>query len=291
MKFRISICIIIFIIGLGFFYYGRSYWYPCYLKIKGKQSVADVINKYGDDAEKRFLSSFKEADIQFPPGQLILLAIKDRKKIEVWARDKEKYRFIKEYKVKALSGGPGPKLFEGDRQVPEGIYKIISLNPNSSYHLSMKLNYPNSFDLKYAKKEGRNKPGSNIFIHGKALSIGCLAMGDTAIEELFTMVYKVGKSNVEVIISPTDARMNKLIPQSDSPEWVSELYSLIEKRVVLLRRGSVSIEIGRDKIKYSTADFEKLKKELLRRKALTHWENAAQPVSITVTVINQMNEL
>ena len=55
-------------------------------------------------------------------------------------------------------------------------------------------------------------------------------MGDTAIEELFTMVYKVGKSNVEVIISPSDTRTNKLVPPAGSPEWVSELYLLILER-------------------------------------------------------------
>jgi murein L,D-transpeptidase YafK len=98
----------------------------------------------------------------------------------------------------------------------------------------MKLDYPNGFDLKYAQKKGRMNPGSNIFIHGKAVSIGCPAMGDISIEELFTMVYKVGKSNVEVIISPTDARTKKLVPPSNSPEWISELYLLIEERVILL---------------------------------------------------------
>ena len=135
---------------------------------------------------------------------------------------------MKDYNIQAASGRLGPKLREGDRQVPEGIYKVIGLNPNSSYHLSMKLNYPNKFDLSWAQKENRTQPGSNIFIHGKALSIGCLAMGDEAIEELFVLGNDVGISNIKVIITPTDPRAGNLIPPTESKPWVKELYQDIE---------------------------------------------------------------
>jgi murein L,D-transpeptidase YafK len=236
MKYRIAAYITVFIFTFGFYYYGRSYWYPYYLKFKGKRTVSDVIEKYGSTAEKRFLPNFEKANIPYPPKKLILFALKEQNIMELWASNQNKYKLIKEYKIKAASGKLGPKLREGDRQVPEGIYKIVGLNPNSSYHLSMKLNYPNRFDLRYAKKEGRNNPGSNIFIHGNAVSIGCLAMGDAAIEELFTMVYKVGKSNVEVIISPSDTRTKKLVPPARSPEWVSELYLLIQERTSVLSK-------------------------------------------------------
>ena len=91
----------------------------------------------------------------------------------------------------------------------------------------MKLNYPNEFDLKHAETEGRANPGSNIFIHGKAVSIGCLAMGDEAIEELFVLVHDVGKSNVKVVIAPSDPRESTLDP-SAQPEWVKDLYKIIE---------------------------------------------------------------
>jgi murein L,D-transpeptidase YafK len=79
----------------------------------------------------------------------------------------------------------------------------------------MKLNYPNSFDLQHAGREDRTKPGSNIFIHGRTASIGCLAMGDPAIEELFVLVQKVGHEHVLVLISPHDARKRSLFPVSD----------------------------------------------------------------------------
>ena len=117
----------------------------------------------------------------------------------------------------------GPKLQEGDRQVPEGIYQLEYLNPNSSYHLSLKINYPNAFDLKHAMLEGRDEPGSNIFIHGKAVSIGCLAMGDRAIEEIFVLVAKTGRNNVTVAIAPSDPRKNSL-ENTTNQAWISQLY-------------------------------------------------------------------
>jgi hypothetical protein len=63
--------------------------------------------------------------------------------------------------------------------------------------------------------------------HGKAASIGFLAMGDTAIEELFVMVEKVGRSNVSVIIAPHDPRQMPLHADSTHPAWTSELYKKI----------------------------------------------------------------
>jgi murein L,D-transpeptidase YafK len=135
----------------------------------------------------------------------------------VWVETSGQVVFIHSYSVLAASGHNGPKLREGDRQVPEGFYRITSLNPNSSYHLSIKLNYPNAFDQQHADEEGRDHLGGDIFIHGKAASIGCLAMGDPAIEELFVMVEKVGRSNVQVIIAPHDPRQIPLKSNSTHP--------------------------------------------------------------------------
>jgi len=193
---------------------------------------------YGVDARKKLLPYFKKADTSYPPGKLTFLGIKGEKILELWASDdSEKYSFIRSYEIKKLSGIHGPKLSEGDKQVPEGIYKIIGLNPNSSYHLSMKINYPNEFDLIYAKKENRIKPGTNIFIHGKSVSIGCLAMGDRAIEELFVLAKDVGINNISVIISPADPRKDKLVyDENTHPQWVNDLYKNIKKEFSKYRR-------------------------------------------------------
>lgn len=214
---------------LGLFViYGRAYWHPLYVKAVGKRTVSDVVNIYGEQARSRIKPYFEKANISYPPKDVTFLAMKDTDLLEVWASNGDSWVQVKDYNIQAASGRLGPKLREGDRQVPEGIYKVIGLNPNSSYHLSMKLNYPNKFDLSWAQKENRTQPGSNIFIHGKALSIGCLAMGDEAIEELFVLGNDVGISNIKVIITPTDPRAGKLIPPTESKPWVKELYQDIE---------------------------------------------------------------
>jgi len=235
-QIRIAAVIFALLLLIPFYYYGRGIWVPIYQKVAGKETVISVIEKYGKEADKRLIKHFEKANIEYPPKSIKLLALKEEKLIELWALDKDEYKWVTDFRIKAASGVYGPKLRQGDEQVPEGFYKVVGLNPNSSYHLSMKLNYPNGFDLKHAKNEGRDKPGNNIFIHGKAVSIGCLAMGDRAIEELFTLVYRVGKENTEVLIAPTDPRRFKLAAEVTDPKWVAELYENISKEFTKYKR-------------------------------------------------------
>jgi len=213
------------IVGIYLFYiHGRNYWVPLYQKVAGVRTISEVVDTYGAKARERLIPYFEEAQIQYPPKAVTLLAIKNSAKLELWVSNNNKNTFIREYPIQALSGVPGPKLKEGDYQVPEGVYDIEYLNPNSSYHLSMKLNYPNAFDLKHAKAEGRNEPGTNIFIHGKAVSIGCLAMGDEVVEELFILATDIGYTNIQIAIAPTDPRTEALKP-IDGLTWTEDLYN------------------------------------------------------------------
>lgn len=198
-------------------------------KMKNQRTVADVIKLYGSQVDQTFQILFENIGLSYPPDELAMLAIKDKKVLELWVRNKARWVHVKSYDIQAASGSRGPKLREGDQQVPEGIYQIIGFNPNSSYHLSMKLNYPNKFDLKWAELEGRENPGSDIFIHGKAVSIGCLAMGDPAIEELFVISERVGRSNIQVIIAPTDPRKQSLVALDSDPAWAKQLYEDITR--------------------------------------------------------------
>lgn len=229
---RITIYLVTFFIIITTYYFGRSVWEPIYLRLKGKETVASVIEKYGPGAEDRLHTYFKKANVSYPPAEIKLLALKEEKLVELWVKEDQQYRWVKDFDILAASGRSGPKLKEGDGQVPEGFYRIIGLNPNSGYHLSLKLNYPNQFDLRHAKTEGRDRPGTNIFIHGEAISIGCLAMGNPVIEELFTLVHKTGRSNVEVLIAPRDPRKTELLPKSADPAWVSELYKQLTDEFV-----------------------------------------------------------
>jgi len=220
-----------------FSFYGRGLWFPVYLKMAGNRTIKEVINQYGPIVEPKVIARFKKAGIIYPPQKIGFYAIKQDKKLELWAMSGTNWGKVTTYPILKASGHLGPKLTEGDKQVPEGIYHISGLNPNSAYHLSMKLNYPNPFDLKQAQKEGRNNPGSNIFIHGKAVSVGCLAMGDEAIEELFILVQKMGLQEVEVIISPTDTRLAKLKAPPGAPVWTADLYQQITQASLKYSKG------------------------------------------------------
>ena len=139
-------------------------------------------------------------------GKLRILVFKNERSVEVHAPGWKAPRI---YPMTAFSGTLGPKLREGDGQIPEGIYGIGYLNPNSSYYLSLKVPYPSAADKARAKKDGRTKLGGDIMIHGKAVTIGCVPVGDDAIEDIFYLASAVGIKNVSVIIAPYDMRKGR----------------------------------------------------------------------------------
>ena len=97
---------------------------------------------------------------------------KSERELEVWVKDDDNYELFHTYAVAAMSGQLGPKLREGDRQAPEGFYFVppSRMNPNSRFHLSMNLGYPNRYDRVH------KRTGSALMIHGGNASIGCFAM-------------------------------------------------------------------------------------------------------------------
>ena len=94
------------------------------------------------------------------------------------------------------SGSMGPKRMEGDYQVPEGFYHINEFNPNSNYHLSLGINYPNTSDRILSDSL---RPGSAIYIHGNCVSTGCIAISDEPIEELYVIASAAKISGQEFI--------------------------------------------------------------------------------------------
>jgi len=200
-------------------------------------TIGQRVQQYGPTVHKRIAPYFQQAKVAYPPGKLVLVGLKKEQLLQVYATNANSTMLlIRSYPIIAASGGPGPKLQEGDAQVPEGIYRIESLNPNSSYHLALRVNYPNAFDKEMAVADGRTKLGGDIMIHGSNASVGCLAMGDEASEELFIMVSDTGLDNIEVILAPWDFRttgMPELIIPG-MPVWTKSLYDQVQKRLVLL---------------------------------------------------------
>lgn len=121
--------------------------------------------------------------------------------LEVWMKKDERYVHLKDYAICAYSGHLGPKLREGDRQAPEGFYRVYKkqLNPHSKFHLAFNLGYPNTYD------RAHHRSGSFLMVHGNCVSIGCYAMTDTKIEEIYSLVsaaLRNGQKYVPVHIFP-----------------------------------------------------------------------------------------
>jgi murein L,D-transpeptidase YafK len=103
--------------------------------------------------------------------------------LELWIQKDTTFKLFRVYDICKFSGDLGPKLKEGDRQAPEGTYTVApsQMNPNSSYHLSFNLGYPNAYDRHH------RRTGSALMVHGACASIGCYAMGNDGIEEIWTL--------------------------------------------------------------------------------------------------------
>ncbi len=201
---------------------------------KRRYSIEDRLAQFGEAANERLRPFFQKAGVAFPPADVTFVAYKREKRLDLYARDlMGSWKFIRAYRIQAASGGLGPKLREGDKQVPEGVYDIGYLNPNSSYHVSMRVAYPNDFDRLMALHEGRDRLGGDIMIHGKALSAGCLAMGDKPAEELFSLAAQVGVEKVRVIVSPLDfyRSPNGKLPEG-LPVWTDALYTWIKAELL-----------------------------------------------------------
>jgi hypothetical protein len=192
-------------------------------------SISERVAQYGPAARARLMPYFATAGLLYPPARFLLLGLKRERVLQLYAAAgaDDDFIFIRSFPVLGASGHLGPKRREGDRQVPEGVYRIEYLNPNSISHLSLALTYPNSFDRAYADEDGRDSAtlGGEIMIHGGDRSIGCLAVGDQAVEDLFVLAADSDWQHALVVVSPVDFRRAALAAE-DPPEddWVRRLY-------------------------------------------------------------------
>lgn len=138
------------------------------------------------DKEAILKELFIEKKQDYSNFSMILIGIKQTKELKVYIKSKseKKYSLLKKYDFCTLSGELGPKRIEGDGQIPEGLYEINNFNPQSNYHLSLKVSYPNASDKILSNKK---KPGGDIYIHGNCVSIGCIPITDDLIKELYVL--------------------------------------------------------------------------------------------------------
>lgn len=160
-----------------------------------------------------------DAGLAYPPKRLFIRAFKAEKVMEIWGASAANapFKHIQTYPIAAMSGTLGPKRREGDLQVPEGFYYIDRFNPKSRFWLSLGLNYPNTSDRILSDK---SRPGGDIFIHGNAVSIGCMAMTDKKIDEIYLLALGArngGQTRINVHVFPFRMTESNLERHAGSP--------------------------------------------------------------------------
>ena len=216
-----------------------------------KSPMPSAINPRAAAAEARVRPALerdlKSAGLEFG-SPVFIRAFKEERLLELFVQNRAsgKCELFRSYPIAAASGTLGPKLAEGDLQVPEGFYFVppSAMKPDSSFHLAFNIGYPNAYD----RSLGRT--GSAIMIHGNRVSIGCLAMTDGKIEEIFTLcaaAHASGQKYFGVHIFPfrmTEERMAKVSGSEWFEFWknLKEGHDLFEKTRI---PPSISVRGGR----------------------------------------------
>ena len=115
---------------------------------------------------------------------ILIRIFKEESELELWKADKSgRFALLRTYPICRWSGSLGPKFQEGDGQAPEGFYMITPnlMNPNSAYYLAINTGFPNAYD------RANRRTGSALMIHGDCASVGCYAMTDEQISEIYSL--------------------------------------------------------------------------------------------------------
>jgi murein L,D-transpeptidase YafK len=148
---------------------------------------------------------------------ILIRIYKEESTLEVWKQDRSgKFALLNSYPICKFSGTLGPKLMHGDHQAPEGFYDITpgQMNPNSSEYLAFNTGFPNTFD----RSLGRT--GSFLMVHGGCRSVGCYAMTDYAMEEIYGLVgeaFKGGQDKVQLQAFPFRMTAQNLARHAGDP--------------------------------------------------------------------------
>jgi murein L,D-transpeptidase YafK len=148
---------------------------------------------------------------------ILMRIYKEENTFEVWKQDRTgKFALLKSYPICKFSGKLGPKIMQGDHQAPEGFYDITpeQMNPHSSQYLAFNVGFPNAFD----RSLGRT--GSFLMVHGGCSSVGCYAMTDYQMEEIYGLVdeaFKGGRDKIQLAAFPFRMTTQNLARYADNP--------------------------------------------------------------------------
>jgi len=158
------------------------------------------------------------ASLNMDRGAPILIRVfKQDNILEVWKQDHSgRYALLKSYAICRYSGALGPKKSEGDHQAPEGFYEITpeQLNPFSHEYLAFNVGYPNAFD------QSLGRTGSFVMVHGGCRSVGCYAMTDAQMDEIYGLVYEsfqAGQDRIQLQALPFQMTAKNLAEHGTDP--------------------------------------------------------------------------
>lgn len=177
---------------------------------------ADRVSSVRARREADVKAMLSKVGLSAPIEEVYVRVFKEERQVELWASSKAKSPLVlvKTWSVCAASGELGPKRQEGDLQVPEGLYEISEFNAASNYHLALKVSYPNASDR---VRSDQKYPGGLIYMHGKCASIGCVAIEDEQIEEVYLLTLDAKKKPSRIDLFPRRLSLDWLDAQQASP--------------------------------------------------------------------------
>jgi murein L,D-transpeptidase YafK len=180
------------------------------------------------------------AGVPWPVEEAYVRVFKEERQVELWAsRAGRPMVLLLTTPICAASGDLGPKRREGDLQVPEGLYEISQYNPTSSYHLALKVSYPNASDR--ARGDARH-PGGLIYLHGHCVSIGCIAIEDGPVELVYLTALEARRQPVAIDIFPFRLTAERLAEDSPQRAFWAELWPAYQAFEARRRRPLFSVD-------------------------------------------------
>jgi murein L,D-transpeptidase YafK len=222
------------------------------ISFKEKQQQFKRVKDAYVEKEALVKTYFDAGGISYRNYQVFLRAFKKEGVIEVWTKPQNQttYQLLTTYRFCATSGSLGPKRKEGDLQIPEGIYHLNHFNPESNFHLSLGVSYPNASDKILADPK---KPGGAIYVHGNCVTIGCIPITDEKIKELYILCVEAknaGQSSIPIHIFPSrlnDAGMNMLTTQYNNTPSLIEFWKNLQDMYLDFEKTKILPPIGVDR--------------------------------------------
>ncbi|WP_189491170.1 L,D-transpeptidase family protein [Limoniibacter endophyticus] len=180
------------------------------------KTLSDIAPKANAKLPARIVQQMKAKGMN-EKSPIMVRIFKEEAKLEVWKQKTNgRYDIIASYDICKWSGKLGPKFKEGDRQAPEGFYTVgpSSLNPNSSYHLSFNMGFPNAYD------RVNNRTGMHLMVHGGCSSSGCYSMTDEQVTEIYAFArdaFSGGQRNFQIQAFPFRMTPANMARYKDDP--------------------------------------------------------------------------